>query len=277
MLDFHLKAVTFLGRPCSIVCQNENGPCPLLAIANVLLLQDRMNIHSDRGVISLPELTQLVANTILEGRDQLSVEGAAMVECVLNILPKLAQGLDLNVFFDSVSKFEFTEEISVFDSLNIPLFHGWLVDDADYPTAEVVKGMSYNHLLFKLVEYKSLCDKLQDSTRHQDSLSDEEKSLLDTGGYLEQFFNSTATQLTNKGVQELYKIITDRQLAVFFRNNHFSTIFSYEGQLFLLMTDQGFLTVPNVVWEILDGIDGYAEYSNFSLSANHFYVTLQEF
>jgi hypothetical protein len=36
---FRLKAIGFGGRNVPILAQNENGPCPLLAIANVLLLR----------------------------------------------------------------------------------------------------------------------------------------------------------------------------------------------------------------------------------------------
>ena len=34
---FTLKPITFLNRRVSILLQNENGPCPLLAICNVLV------------------------------------------------------------------------------------------------------------------------------------------------------------------------------------------------------------------------------------------------
>lgn len=43
--SYKLKGITFFGRKVPVVVQNENGPCPLLAIANILLL---------RNVISLP-------------------------------------------------------------------------------------------------------------------------------------------------------------------------------------------------------------------------------
>ncbi len=43
---------------------------------------------------------------------------------MLDILPKLANGLDLNVCFRDVHDFEFTEEISVFDGLGVSLVHG---------------------------------------------------------------------------------------------------------------------------------------------------------
>ena len=48
----------------------------------------------------------------------------------------------------------------------------------------------------------------------------------------------------------------DGQLAVFFRNNHFSTLCKERSVLYLLVTDQGFLNQPNVVWETLDNIQG---------------------
>ena len=48
----------------------------------------------------------------------------------------------------------------------------------------------------------------------------------------------------------------DGQLAVFFRNNHFSTLCKERSVLYLLVTDQGFLNQPHVVWETLDNIQG---------------------
>ena len=48
----------------------------------------------------------------------------------------------------------------------------------------------------------------------------------------------------------------DGQLAVFFRNNHFSTLCKENSVLYLLVTDQGFLHQPQVVWETLDNIQG---------------------
>lgn len=44
------------------------------------------------------------------------------------VLPKLSTGLDVNVRFTGVADFEYTPECIVFDLLDIPLFHGWLVD-----------------------------------------------------------------------------------------------------------------------------------------------------
>jgi hypothetical protein len=159
IMDFNLKTTSFFGRDIAVLCQGENGPCPLLAIANVLILKNRITISPDRSYISLDELTGLVANTLLE-----MGQSPEHIDAAFNILPKLAQGLDLNVMFNGVScilpaltsyhvshityhtshltshithhishlpmlqvnKFEFTEALSVFDALHIPLLHGWL-------------------------------------------------------------------------------------------------------------------------------------------------------
>ena len=48
----------------------------------------------------------------------------------------------------------------------------------------------------------------------------------------------------------------DGQLAVFFRNNHFSAMVKEGGSLYLLVTDLGFLDQEDVVWETLDSVQG---------------------
>ena len=115
-MEFRLKHIRFFGRNCSIICQNENGPCPLLAIANVLILQNRIVIKSDRNIISLNRLIQVIANQItdsaykettttssstnddvtgisLSNSDSAVAETHEAVETALTLLPKLDRGL----------------------------------------------------------------------------------------------------------------------------------------------------------------------------------------
>ena len=278
-LEFRLKVISFFRREVVILCQNENGPCPLLAIVNVLLLQGRLHISTDRSYLSLADLNQLLAEVIIEEsakRESTSTSTGGNLtfqhhlEDVLHVIPKLSQGLDLNVYFNGVNKYEFTQEISIFDTLSIHLLHGWIYDDnhnnnegdADAMMSELIASQSYNHLMFTLVEYKSFYDKItsehpnEDLEMYKNSLKPEELDLLTKGAKIEHFLNLTASQLTYKGLLKLYDFMNDRQLAVFFRNNHFSTIFCYQGQLFLLLTDLGFSDQPDIVWELLEGVDG---------------------
>ncbi|CAH0474833.1 unnamed protein product [Peronospora belbahrii] len=89
---------------------------------------------------------------------------------------------------------------------------------------------------------------------------DTARTLLEEGPVLENFFNSTASQLTYYGLIKLHEGLRERQLCVFFRNNHFSTLFKFDGALYLLVTDAGYLDEPTVVWELLNEIDGDTEY-----------------
>lgn len=49
-----VKRISFFGRSVKIVMQNENGPCPLLAIANVLSLRNELKLPS-----GIREITQV--------------------------------------------------------------------------------------------------------------------------------------------------------------------------------------------------------------------------
>ncbi|RXM92421.1 Protein FAM63B [Acipenser ruthenus] len=156
------------------------------------------------------------------------------------VLHKLQTGLDVNVKFTGVRVFEYTPECIVFDLLDIPLYHGWLVDPQINDIVKAVGNCSYNQLVEKIIISKQ-------SNRSE---------LVGEGYVAEQFLNSTATQLTYHGLCELTSTVQEGELCVFFRNNHFSTMTKYKGQLYLLVTDQGFLTEEKVVWESLHNVDG---------------------
>uniref|UniRef100_A0A8C5MI35 Ubiquitin carboxyl-terminal hydrolase n=1 Tax=Leptobrachium leishanense TaxID=445787 RepID=A0A8C5MI35_9ANUR len=156
------------------------------------------------------------------------------------ILHKLQTGLDVNVKFTGVSVFEYTPECIVFDLLDIPLYHGWLVDPQSVEVATAVGNCSYNQLVEKIISCKQ----------------SDRSELVSEGFIAEQFLSGTATQLTYHGLSELTTSLQEGELCVFFRNNHFSTMTKYKGLLYLLVTDQGFLTEENIVWESLDNVDG---------------------
>ncbi len=266
---FRLKQVTFFQRQVMILCQNKNGPCPLIAITNILLLKGRLVISTDLSYISLEEIVQMVAEVIFEENERLRQSHSTDViqqtfDDILTILPKLAKGLDLNVCFHGVNKFEFTQEISIFDTLQIPLLHGWLYDIHIEELNNIINDKSYNHLIYKLVDYKTLLERLNNQSQQENTsidsilttLSIEEQQLYHQGIIIDNFLNESASQLTEVGLVKLYEFMNDRQLAVFFRNNHFSTIFSYNGQLFSLVTDLGYYDQEAIVWELLMNVNG---------------------
>ncbi|KAJ1923841.1 hypothetical protein IWQ60_005620 [Tieghemiomyces parasiticus] len=81
-------------------------------------------------------------------------------------------------------------------------------------------------------------------------------ALIKDGGLIEHFLMNNATQLTYHGLITLSTELPDHHLCVFFRNNHFSTLYKRaNGELFLLVTDAGYANAPDVVWESLRDVD----------------------
>jgi len=70
------------------------------------------------------------------------------------------------------------------------------------------------------------------------------------------FMEMHCSQLTPFGLSCMSDVLKEHQLAVFFRNNHFNTLFKYEGAVYLLVTDQGYEYEPDIVWERLDSVQG---------------------
>ncbi|CAM0909833.1 unnamed protein product [Alopecurus aequalis] len=156
------RAVEFLGRRTPIVYQNDNGPCPLLAICNVLLLKNVINLNPDAGEVSQQKLLSLVAerlidsNSSAQGKDEEYVRNwEHNISDAIDLLPRLTTGIDVNVMFRKVDDFEFTPERAIFDLLDIPLYHGWIVDPQDTGTATAIGSKSYNALASGLAEFKS--------------------------------------------------------------------------------------------------------------------------
>ena len=85
------------GRECQILLQNENGPCPLLAAANCLLLQGRITLPASsirNNVASLEDLTNVLANVALErSDDQANVEHSFHMNELLEHIPSLQYGM----------------------------------------------------------------------------------------------------------------------------------------------------------------------------------------
>ncbi|XP_067827603.1 ubiquitin carboxyl-terminal hydrolase MINDY-2 isoform X2 [Heptranchias perlo] len=242
---YHIKWIKWKTENTPIITQNENGPCPLLAIMNVLLLAWKIKLPPMMEIITAEQLMEYLGDYILDAKPKEITDAQRLnyeqnMSDAMAILHKLQTGLDVNVKFTGVRVFEYTPECIVFDLLDIALYHGWLVDPQNADVAKAVGMCSYNQLVEKIIFCKQ----------------SENSELVSEGFVAEQFLNSTATQLTYHGLCELISTVEEGELCVFFRNNHFSTMTKHKGQLYLLVTDQGFLTEEKVVWESLHNVDG---------------------
>ncbi|XP_052209939.1 uncharacterized protein LOC127813172 [Diospyros lotus] len=155
---YKTKLIQFLGRSTPIILQNDNGPCPLLAICNVLLLKNNLNLGPDIPEVSQEKLLSLVAERLIDSNSNVNNKDAGYVENqqqniadAIDLLPRLATGIDVNTKFRRFDDFEFTPECAIFDLLDIPLYHGWIVDPQDYDTMNAIGSKSYNTLMGELV------------------------------------------------------------------------------------------------------------------------------
>ncbi|XP_042749559.1 ubiquitin carboxyl-terminal hydrolase MINDY-1 [Lagopus leucura] len=257
--DFYcVKWITWKGERTPIITQSENGPCPLLAIMNILFLQWKVKLPPQKEVVTSEELMAHLGDCILSIKPQEKSEGLQLnfqqnVNDTMMVLPKLSTGLDVNVRFTGVSDFEYTPECIVFDLLNVPLYHGWLVDPQSPEAVRAVGKLSYNQLVEKIITCKHSGD----------------PNLVTEGLIAEQFLESTASQLTYHGLCELTAAVKEEELSVFFRNNHFSTMIKHKGHLYLLVTDQGFLQEERVVWESLHNVDGDSCFCDTQFHLSH--------
>ena len=175
----------------------------------------------------------------------------------LAILQDLELGLDINVKFSGTESFEYTRAMCIFDIFGIRLLHGWLVDPQEREIYEIVRDLSYNQIVDRLID------------RTAAKSSEENKSENNDLFLMQEFLDSTASQLTYFGLVELYQTMKPNELAILFRNNHFSTVFksSLDNRLYSLVTDAGFATRPDVVWETLSTVDNNEQFcdANFHI------------
>jgi len=305
--------VTFYERECRILCQSENGPCPLLAIMNLLLLRGKLSLSASAistGAATVEEVVTSLATMLLDVaapseamRSNHEQNVADAVDCLAN----LQVGLDVNIRFTGCTDMEYTKELIVFDLLGIEMLHGWLLDPQDRETAAAIGKTTYNQLMERLIESKTaeapqrpqpqhgnategseqaaaeevaaeesngeasapaaegpeevLADeKLAEAEEEFEEMERTHSELIRDGALIDDFLAETSTQLTYFGLAELHREIKEGQGVVFFRNNHYSVLHKYRGQLYNLVTDVGYCREVDIVWERLDEVEGDSDF-----------------
>ncbi|GAM20312.1 hypothetical protein SAMD00019534_034870 [Acytostelium subglobosum LB1] len=152
---FSVKSITFQDKKRNIVTQKENGPCPLIALANVLSLRGRIELPE--RPITYDDLVMTIGSYLLEDAPNQFQNGQSQFEHEIkmnqsmNILPSLVNGLILDIRFTGIRDFDTRScDINIFDLLNIELVHGWLVDPQDVELTSLVGEMTYNQIVEKL-------------------------------------------------------------------------------------------------------------------------------
>ncbi|KAF9135174.1 hypothetical protein BGX30_011640, partial [Mortierella sp. GBA39] len=301
-----IDPATGIEKRIKIITQNENGPCPLLALCNTLILQGKVAIRPyDRPTIGYDHLLELLADYLLNedhsetgatssaiGRVGEHVEAEKVksrleIESALRLLPHLEHGLDVNVYFKSIRGFEPTAELGLFHTFGVELVHGWVVspviDTSMYTLVDGPAGItSYNKAVECIVSgdhaggglvvedlsgnIAPISPSIQSSvhtrttTSGSDTVAMNEK--IRQALVVQEFMNTTKTQLTHYGLHVLQESLPEGHICAFFRNNHFCTLFKnpMDGTLYTLVTDQSLAHELSIVWESLVDMDGAGDF-----------------
>ncbi|KAI8335787.1 hypothetical protein BC941DRAFT_429357 [Chlamydoabsidia padenii] len=298
--EYLVKSIDWLdpntntSRVVRIITQNENGPCPLVSICNVLFIRGDLNMRPfEREKVTFEYLLEILGDYLLNhappdiktpempplsssppsilptNQQQEPLTRQSTMEYVLTyrhnldmaltILPRLQTGLDVNVQFSSIHDFEPTAELALFDLFNVDLVHGWIIDPQDEEGYRVMNQCkSYNGVVECIVRGN-------ESVADAGNNDDDRESKIHDGLVASQFLEDTATQLTYYGIALLTDALPKNKLCVLFRNNHFSTLYKHPitDKLYTLVTDSGLVSELNIVWETLGDIDqGSSEFVN---------------
>jgi len=72
-----------------------------------------------------------------------------------------------------------------------------------------------------------------------------------------QFLNDYQQQLTAHGLIRMHEVMNENELAIFFRNNHFSAVYKRQGYIWELVTDQGIVDADGrITWQSLSQLSG---------------------
>lgn len=250
-----------------ILLQNANGPCPLLALVNAITLSTAPSTNSTLSE-TLRVREQVSLNLLLQAVfEELMTRGADLPDVgdLFAFLMTLHTGMNVNPRFVDIvpssgrgggaGAFEDTKELTLYASFSVPLVHGWLPP----PTAPVFSALqraapTYEETQTLLFSEEELITRLTSSVAAVPTPAEE--TLLADARLVREFVETTATQLTSYGLATLRSELPEAQVAILFRNDHFSTIVRRGSELVTLVTDAGFASHEEVVWETLADVSG---------------------
>lgn len=278
-------------RRSPILTQNANGPCPLLALVNALVLSTPQNLDTalvealrTREQVSLGLLLDAVFDELMSGRRGDTAQALPDVGDLYAFLLALHTGMNVNPRFITPATtprgsldghppelhslhpsersqnkpgcFEETREMRLYSTFNIPLIHGWTAPKESPAYAAFNRSApsfeDAQNIQFAEVE-------LEDKLRTE-GLSFQEQQTLEDIQTIKSFLQTWPTQLTDYGLETISRSLRSGQIAILFRNDHFSTLYKEprHGALMTLVTDTGYSSHDEIVWESLVDVNGAA-------------------
>lgn len=282
-------------RTSPILVQNANGPCPLMALVNALTLTTPAELQDTALVETLRTREQVSLNLLLDAvldelmsprRTNPDVPLPDVLELYeflkglhtgMNVNPRFIPTPEIITAFKRTSlvhlhptergdlipgTFEDTREMKFYATFSIPLIHGWIPpkSDAVYGAFER-RAASYEDAQNLLFREEELEEKLSSSSHR--GLTEEEQEVYQDILTIKSFLSISATQLTPWGLEVITKATRPGSVAILFRNDHFSTLYRHPQthELLGLVTDAGYASHAEVVWESLVDVNGeHAEF-----------------
>jgi len=263
-------------RRSPILTQNANGPCPLLALVNALSLSTPLGLDTafletlrTREQITLGLLLDAVFEELVRRNDSSGHDLPDIGE-LYQFLITLHTGMNVNprfvasrkttetpaVFQEKPGTFEQTKDMQLYGTFDIALIHGWIVPSKSHTSIAFQRSApTYDEALTIQFREEELLVKL---SAH--GLSDEDQQTFEDVASIKQFLSNYPTQLTDFGLETMSKWMEPGQIAILFRNDHFSTLYKQPqtGVLMTLVTDAGYSTHDEIVWESLVDVSGAA-------------------
>lgn len=259
---YRVKWIRRHGEDTPICMQNKNGPCPLLAITNALLLRGNISLSPGTAEVGHEHLEMLLTEYLYRANEDISkgkdidvaVNSQMNLADAVALLPRLRTGIDVNVRFLAPDAFEFTRELACFDLFRLRLLHGWLIDPENSPLLTAIGDLSFNQAMDLLVAAQ-----VEEGDVSQ---GEDPQAKLELASRIQMFLEEHPSQLTEHGLSYLTTEIRDGEYCILFRNNHFSTVTQHDHQLYILVSDIGFLGEVDVVWEMLLTVGGDSVFVN---------------
>lgn len=273
-------------RQSSMLTQNKNGPCPLLALVNALILgaNDASQAALDdalrsREQVSLGLIIETLMDELLSSGVHLDGELPDMDE-LNRFLMKLRTGMNMNPRFvqsqvpppnlmdarnsvlgmptETPTKrpggFEPTQDIQLYSAFGIMTVHGWLPD----PSSDAIGAFQRSAPNYDDAQVIQFGEEELDYKLSQGGLTPQEQQLWEDIISIKRFFSTYPTQLTPYGLESIKQSMLPGSFEILFRNDHFSTIYKHprDGNLYTLITDAGYADRDEVIWESLVDISG---------------------
>ncbi|KAI1607901.1 hypothetical protein EDD37DRAFT_614548 [Exophiala viscosa] len=275
-------------RRSSMLTQNKNGPCPLLALVNALILgaQNESQAVLDEALRSREQVTLgLIIETLMDellSRGYEAVGGDLPdVDELNSFLMRLRTGMNANPRFvpysatppnlmdddDSMldgsqrqkapqrlGTFEATTDMKLYGAFSVSLIHGWLPD----PSTDTSKAFARSAPTYEDAQALQFGEEELEYKMSRQGLTPAEQNMWDDIMAIKDFFKTYPTQLTPTGLEVVQETIAPGTFAIMFRNDHFSTVYKHpeSGQLFTLITDAGYADRDEIIWESLLDISG---------------------